>query len=203
MTNDADYIYVRVTLHAPSDLGIFYNNFFFDADANRSTGYSFGVGSEMLVQGGAGYQEKNGGFNEGGIDGLDWLMGPSGVASEFEFRLSRHATYASDGLRVFTNNAIAFVFDAENTSFQTVDLLPDSGGLFTPLAEPPALTPGPLTLSLNEFGETTLSWPGTAMLQVRASLSGGDWQTILDGTGPLVISLDGARGFYRLLSPCE
>lgn len=59
VANDADYIYLRVRLHRPSNFGIFYNNLFFDADNDVSTGFLFrSLGSEMLVQGGGGYQQK-------------------------------------------------------------------------------------------------------------------------------------------------
>ena len=37
---------------------------FFDTDNNSSTGYQV-WGSELLVQSGYAYQEKNGGFNDG------------------------------------------------------------------------------------------------------------------------------------------
>ena len=49
----------------------------------------------MLIQEGTGYQEKNRGFNEGGIDGLDFVVSPAGAGTEFELRFSRHARLAS------------------------------------------------------------------------------------------------------------
>jgi hypothetical protein len=202
ITNDADHIFVRVTLHAPSDLAIFYNNIFIDSDNNAGTGFSFRIGSEMLIQGGGGYQEKNGGFNEGGINGLDWAISPEGVGADFEFRFSRHATYESDGKPVFANSTIALVFDAENTSFQTVDTAPDSGGLTYVLYEPPTVL-GPLSITREIFGELTINWPGEATLQFRTSLTSGTWQTLHDGAGPYNAGTPaGTQGFYRLLRPC-
>ncbi len=203
ITNDADHVFIRVTLHAPSDLAIFYNNIFIDSDNNAGTGFSFRIGSEMLIQGGGGYQEKNGGFNEGGINGLDWAISPEGVGTDFELRFSRHATYESDGQRVFTTNGtIALVFDAENTSFQTVDTVPDSGGLTYTLYEPPTVL-GPLSITREFFGDLTLNWPGEATLQFRTSLTSGTWQTLYDGAGPYAAGTPvGAQGFYRLLRPC-
>ena len=203
ITNDADHIFVRVTLHAPSDLAIFYNNIFIDSDNDAVTGFSFRIGSEMLIQGGAGYQEKNGGFNEGGINGLDWAISPEGVGTDFEFRFSRHATYESDGKPVFTtNNTIALVFDAENTSFQTVDTAPDSGGLLYTLYEPPTVL-GPLSITREFFGDLTINWPGEATLQFRNSLTSGTWQTLFNGAGPYSAGTPvGTQGFYRLLRPC-
>jgi hypothetical protein len=201
ITNDADHIFVRVTLHSPSTLAVSYNNIFIDSDNNPGTGFPFRIGSEMLIQDGAGYQEKNGGFNEGGINGLDWAISLEGVGTDFEFRFSRHATYESDGKPVFTNDTIALVFDAENTSFQTVDTAPDSGGLTYVLFEAPTVL-GPLTVSRDAFGDLIISWPGTATLQTRPSLTSGTWQTLWDGLGPYHAGTPTSQGFYRLLRPC-
>jgi hypothetical protein len=202
ITNDADHVFVRVTLHSPSDLAIFYNNIFIDSDNNAGTGFSFRIGSEMLIQGGGGYQQKNGGFNEGGINGLDWAIFPEGVGTDFEFRFSRRATYESDGKPAFTNSTIALVFDAENTSFQTVDTAPDSGGLTYVLYEPPTVL-GPLSVTRDAFGDLILTWPGGAMVQFRPSLTSGDWATVWDGLGPFHAGTpSGGQGFYRLLRLC-
>ena len=202
ITNDADHIFVRVMLHSPSELGIFYNNLFIDSDNNAGTGFSFRIGSEMLIQGGGGYQEKNGGFNEGGINGLDWAIVPEGVGTDFEFRFSRHATYESDGKRVFTNDTIALVFDAENTSFQTVDTAPDAGGFTYALFQPPTAL-GPLTITREVLGELTINWPGEATLQFRPSLTTGNWETVWDGAGPYNAGIPPtSQGFYRLFRPC-
>ncbi len=201
VTNDANYIFIRVTLHAPSDLGIFYNNIFIDAD-NTSTGYSFRIGSDMLIQGGAGYQEKNGGFNEGAINGLDWAIQPGDVGTDFEFRISRGATYASDGLPVFTAPAIGLVFDAENTSFQTVDTAPDSGALLYTLFDAPSATLGSLRFENGPFGDLSLNWAGPGVLQSRASLTSGSWETIWDLPGPYIIGQPTGQAFYRLSLSC-
>lgn len=201
ITNDANYLFIRVTLQTPSDLGIFYNNIFIDGD-NASTGYSFRIGSEMLIQGGAGYQQKNGGFNEGGIDGLDWAMLPGGVGTDFEFRISRRARYASDGLPVFTSSTIGLVFDAENTSFQTVDTAPDSGGLLYTFFDIPSTTLGPLSIERDGLGDLVINWSGAGLLQFRTSLTGGQWETVWDQSGPYISQPSGQQGFYRLSLPC-
>src|SRR5439155_13237429 len=100
-------------------------NIFIDADNNTVTGFGAGgyVGSEMLIQGGAGYQEKNGGFNEGGINALGWLAAPAAPATEFELRIARNATYASDATPVFTGDTIGFVLESE-TNFIPSDWVP-------------------------------------------------------------------------------
>lgn len=202
ITNDADHLFIRVTLHAPSDLAIFYNNIFVDGDNNPGSGYSFRIGSEMLVQGGGGYQQKNGGFNEGGIDGLDWSIAPSGVGTDFEFRISRNATFAADGLPVFTSPTIGLVFDAENTSFQTVDTAPDSGGFTYTFFDSPSATLGRLRFEADEFQQYSINWPGPGVLQARASLSSGDWVTVWDTPPSYFIGDLIGQQFYRLILPC-
>ena len=73
LANDDNYLYIRFTLHTAADPFTWQQNIFLDADNSVGTGFGAGgLGSEMLIQGGAGYQEKNGGFNEGGISGLGW-----------------------------------------------------------------------------------------------------------------------------------
>jgi hypothetical protein len=201
VTNDAHHIFIRVTLHAPSDLGIFYNNIFVDGD-NASTGYSFRIGSEMLIQGGDGYQQKNGDFNEGGIDRLDWAIQPGGVGTDFELRISRGAAYASDGLPVFTAPAIGLVFDAENTSYQTVDTAPDTGGLLYTFFDAPSTTLGPLGIERDPFGDLSVNWSGPGLLQFRPSLTSGQWQTVWDLPGPYSIGPATGQGFYRLILSC-
>ena len=114
LANDDDFLYVRFTLHASGNPFTFQTNSFYDADASSSTGFvptGTTFGSEMLIQGGSGFQEKNGGFNEGGINGLLHVNASSGAlpATDFEFRVSRNATYASDGLSVFAQDDIAFL----------------------------------------------------------------------------------------------
>ena len=196
VTNDEDYLYMRVTLHTPSDLGIFYNNIFIDADDDASTGYAFsGLGSEMLIQGGGGYQQKNRGFNEGEVNGLDWAMAPNGTGTDFEFRISRYATYASDGLPVFTTNMIVFVLEAENTGFVTKDSAPDFGGFAYTFSSPARL--GPLAVRLDQ-GQVTISWSGSGKLQSRSSLTTGTWQEIQNAPNPFMAQPTGEQTYYRL-----
>src|SRR6266542_3279102 len=97
VANDADYLYLRFTLYAPGNPFTSTENIFIDADNDPATGYHpiGAMGSEMLIQGGAGYQEKGGGFNEGTIDGLDWAAAPGVVATNFEVRISRLAAYTA------------------------------------------------------------------------------------------------------------
>src|SRR5262245_7443618 len=97
VANDADYLYLRFTLHAPGDPFTSRENIFIDADNNPATGFSVsGIGSEMLIQSGVGYEERAGGFNDGfNFDGLDWAAAPTVAGTNFELRISRHAAYTS------------------------------------------------------------------------------------------------------------
>ncbi|HEU5123222.1 MAG TPA: DUF4832 domain-containing protein [Verrucomicrobiae bacterium] len=132
LANDDDYLYIRFSLHEPADPFTALQNIFVDADHNAATGFNAHdlIGSEMVIQSGAGYQEKNGGFNEGAINGLGWLSAPTGAANKFEMRISRNATFASNGERVFSGNTMALVFEAETNGFVSVEWVPPfAGGL--------------------------------------------------------------------------
>src|ERR1043165_283357 len=139
VAHDDDFIYIRFTLHTPHAQFTSHENIFVDAEDDPSTGYSLFVGSEMLIQGGAGYQEANGVFNAGTINGLNWAAAPTGTADDFEVRISRHATNASDGSPVFSSDTIAFILEAEDANYARKDTAPDFEGIeytFTPAPSP-------------------------------------------------------------------
>src|SRR5688572_33277056 len=80
VANDENYIYIRFTLYTNDSPFTSRNNIFIDADNNSGSGFhplGLGFGSEMLIQSGSGYQEKNGGFNEGPINDLGWSASPT------------------------------------------------------------------------------------------------------------------------------
>jgi hypothetical protein len=151
IANDDDYIYVRFTTFAPPNTPwTWQQNYFFNADNDPTTGYSsHGVGSEMLVQSGAGYQEKAGIFNAGGITGLDWAAAPAGPANEFEFRVSRHATNTTGGTPVFTDpNGFSITLESDAGTKEYCP--PTGGGVAYTYASAPADLTGSLPLvSLN------------------------------------------------------
>jgi hypothetical protein len=197
VSSDANYIYIRFTLYAPGDPTTFLNNIFVDADNDGATGYGVaGIGSEMLIQSGAGYQEKNGGFNEGGIDDLDFAIAPEGTGTDFEMRISRNAKYATDGARVFTGDTIRFVLETENASFQTTDLAPNSGGLEIALAQAP-LAPVRAALQNNNV---VITWDGPGQLQSRDSLTAGDWADVSGATNPYTVTNPAGQAFFRVRS---
>ena len=136
VANDEDYIYLRFSLYNAANPFTSKQNIFFDVDTNAATGLSEnGLGSEMLVQSGAAYRETNGVFNSSPISGLNWQASPAVPVSEYEVRISRHATY-TNGAPVFTNNTVAlFLETGENSGNKW---FPDVvGGLLYTFADPP------------------------------------------------------------------
>ena len=162
IANDDNYLYVRFTIYgSPTNVFTSIQNYFFNSDNNGGTGYpSHGVGSEMLIQGGSGYQEKGGGFNEGAINGLDWAGLPAGAGTEFEFRVSRNATYASDSNLVFATDTVALTLESETSGFVATEWYPPSGGGVAYTFQTP---PSVLTTNLPLVGLANSSW------QVNAS----------------------------------
>jgi hypothetical protein len=195
--NDANYLYFRVTTWDPTVLQIWYNNYFFDTDNDPTTGYISWGGSEMLIQGGAGYDERGNVFNGGDVNGLVWLCVPGDVGTNFEFRISLAATYVNDGLPVFTTNVINFAFDAENTSYVSVNRLPASGTLSYTLALAPAVPPGPLAMDVSG-GQVQITWLGPGTLQASGSLVKPVWTNVPSASSPYVTPATGARRFFRL-----
>jgi hypothetical protein len=195
--NDANYLYFHITTWEPTVLQIWYNNYFFDTDNDPTTGYTGWGGSEMLIQGGAGYDERSNVFNGGDVNGVDWLCVPGDMGTNFEFRISLAATFANDGLRVFTNNIINFAFDAENTSYDSVNRMPDAGTLSYTLVESAPVPPGPLILD-QAGGQLELSWVGPGTLQASGTLGNSVWTNVPSATSPYVTPVTGGARFFRL-----
>src|SRR5262245_29089153 len=161
IANDENYLYIRFAISTSDDPFTSHQNIFVDTDNDVSTGFSASgyIGSEMVIQGGAGYQETNSAFNAGTVTGLGWLAAPSGTATEFELRIARSAKYSSDGTPVFTNNTIALVFESEDMNYTPKEWVPPLvGGLVYTFAEPPAV----LTTNLPLVTLTNTSWQANA-----------------------------------------
>ena len=194
--SDTNYIYFRLTLWQPSDFLSAQNNVFIDTDNNPGTGNAFWGGSELLIEGGIGYQEKNGGFNEGLINGLGFVSANSGNTN-YEFRISRVATYVSDGLPVFRANVINFAFDGES-NWVTVNRMPPTVTTTIPytLVEVP-LPLGPLAVTLSG-GQVSLTWPGPGTLQACDSLTSGGWTNVDSAVSGYTVPASENRLFFRL-----
>lgn len=155
VANDDNYLYIRYTLHAPKDPSGWQQNILIDADNNAGTGLGAnGLGSEMLVEGGAGYQQKNGTWNEGLINGLGWSAAPAGAGTQFEVRISRAATYASDSTPVFSSDTIALILES--------DASPNEWAPNFPLVYTFEAAPAPLTTNLPLINLTSSSWQANA-----------------------------------------
>ena len=198
ITNDTDYVYIRFTLYSEGNPNTWLNNIFIDTDNAPATGFPVrGLGSELLIQQGAGYQEKGGGFNEGGIDGLDWAAVPTGAGMDFECRISRHAKYNSDGLPVFASDTISLLLETEDPNYITTDTVPDTGGITYTFAEFPPLELAPLRLAL-ESGHLRITWEGPGTLESTPSLTAPAWAPIPDAQSGYTVTPTGAQRFYRL-----
>ena len=202
--NDANYYFFRVTLWTDIDPASgqfpYYVNMFFDTDNDPATGYS-AIGSDMLVQSGYSYQEKNGTFNDGfGINGLNWLCLPAAPGTNFEFQLSRAATFGQDGTPVFPTNAINFIFQGMTPSFVVENQAPGSGVIsYTDanIINVPSLPLGKLAIAPVSGGRAAVTWDPPGTLQYSTRL-GGSWTNLPAATSPYVISAAGAGQFFRL-----
>ncbi|HKI70388.1 MAG TPA: hypothetical protein VKA67_12405, partial [Verrucomicrobiae bacterium] len=203
--NDANYYYFRVTLWtdiAPSD-GQFpdYVNMFFDTDNNPSTGYAL-FGSDMLIQSGFGYQEKNGNFNDNyGINNLNWLCLPATPGTNFEFQISRAATFGEDGTPVFTTNLINFIFQGMDSGFNVINTVPTDGSVMqytdvTPVSVP-ALPLGKLAIGKVPGNQAAVFWDPPGTLQYSTSLN-GTWTNLPAASNPYLIPATGSAEFFRL-----
>jgi Immunoglobulin domain len=205
--NDANYYYFRVTLWSDinSSYGQFpdYVNMFFDTDNNPSTGYQPPIGSEMLVQSGLAYQEKDGNFNDGyGINGLNWLSLPATPGTNFEFQMSMAATFGEDGFPVFTTNAIQFLFQGMDPNFDVVNTVPASGGTISYTnVSPVSLAPLPLgKLAVDRLsgGNAAIVWYPPGTLQSCTNLTNPTWTNIPSATSPYVVPASVKSQFFRL-----
>jgi hypothetical protein len=206
MYNDANHYYFRVTLWtdiAPGS-GQFpaYVNMFFDTDNNVGTGYGPGaLGSDLLIQSGFGYQESNGVFNAGGINGLNWFCLPAAPGTNFEFSVSKAATFASDSTPVFTTNLLNFIFQGMNTSFTVVNQVPASGVITYNDNPPLSVAPlplGKLAIATLPGKQAAIVWDLPGALQVSSSLVGAVWTNLPSASSPYVIPAAVGNQFFRL-----
>jgi hypothetical protein len=205
MYNDANYYYFRVTLWTDIDAGAgqfpYYVNMFYDTDNNAATGYS-AIGSDLLVQSGYSYHEAAGSFNDGtGINGLNWLCLPASPGTNFEFQMSRAATYGSGNTPLFTTNSLNFVFQGMTPGFVVENTVPASGVIsYTNVAPPIAgsLPLGLLSAAALPGGQAAVVWDPPGTLQESSALTGAGWTNLPAAVSPYVIPASGAGHFFRL-----
>jgi len=203
--NDANNYYFRVTLYhdIPAASGEFplYANIYYDTDNDMNTGHLPGViGAELLTESGSGYQEKNGGFNEGGINGLNWSCLPATPNLDFEFSIARAATYASDNLPVFTNNMLNVHFQGQTTGWTAVNEVPPGGVIsYTNVnITVPALPVSRLAANSVSGNRLAVTWEGTGTLQTKSSLTSGSWTNVPAAISPYVPPASQGPLFFRL-----
>jgi hypothetical protein len=190
--NDSTNLYGHVKLASPYALfSDYYSHLFVDGDLNAQTGYPVTgalFGSEMMIESGFGYDQRNGSFNAGSILNLGWAVAPSVSTNEFEFEVSLAALYP-DSTKVFGTNAIRL-------------LLQDNRGPETAVAtgiayviSPPQL--GPLFISQSN-GVLNIIWSSPGTLQSATSLSAGDWTNLNSATSPYIFQAGSGQQFFRL-----
>jgi hypothetical protein len=190
--NDTNYLYGHFKLYAAAAPFSDYNtHLFIDRDDNVLTGYDPTgslFGSEMMIEGATGYDQRAASWNEGTVSGTSWLLSPSGPGTEFEFRLSLASMY-SDGSKVFTTNAIRLLLQDNRGP----ELAVETGVPYTLAA------PQPVSLFITRSGsQATITWTGTGTLQCSGSLVSGSWTNLPTATSPYTIQAGAAEQFFRL-----
>lgn len=197
VANDEKYLYIRFSLYTNGNPFTSSQNIFIDADTNYNTGnHEHGIGSDLLVQSGVGYQQYSGVFNAGYATNLNWLSAPIAPTNQFEVRISRN-TLGTNGLPMLTNNTIALLLESGESSGN--EWFPNvTGGLtYTFATQLTGLAP----LSINyAAGSTTVSWIGPGTLQSCNSLAnGGVWINVPGAISPYTVTPSGAQQFFRLI----
>jgi len=191
--NDTTNLYGHIRLAAPYALFTdYYSHVFFDTDFNSQTGYAVtgaAFGSEMMMESGYGYDQRNGSFNAGAISGLGWAVAPSVSASEFEFQISLAALYP-DKTKIFGGGPMRILLQDDRGPEFAVDT-----GIGYVLA-PPQL--GPLFIS--ESNQViNIIWAGPGTLQSTGSLNGGGWTNLSNAVGTYSFTVGTGRHFFRLI----
>lgn len=164
LANDANYLYIRITLQQPADPVTLGNTYIWlDNDNNPATGYHpFGnpnFGSSVMIIGDQAYQESGGGFNEGTLTDANAAYGASTIpGTDFEFRISRSVTGVAVGVDSVDYTGVPLLDSSTievqlGTDTGTQDSLPswsNYGALSYTFAATPV--PEPTTAALAGFG---------------------------------------------------
>jgi hypothetical protein len=190
--NDTNYLYCHFLLYSPyAPFSDYYTHLFIDTDSNSQTGYQVTgalFGSEMMIESGNGYDQRNGSFNAGSVSDLGWSIAPAGAGTEFEFRVSLGALYP-DGTRVFGTNAMRLLLQDDRGPELAVET-----GIPYSLAAPQL---GPLGITKSGT-QTTITWAGPGALQVSNSLFPGSWANVPNAASPYTIQPGAAEQYFRL-----
>lgn len=204
ITNDNDYLYIRFSLFAPagpldpalwSDRNQHYD-VIIDTDQDSATGTW--SGGDVLIEDGGVYRLA-GGWTEGSYTGGDVRVGPGVTpATDFELRMSRSAKHQTDNLPAFPNPSINVFMVIQTAGWSALDqTTPAIPYTFVDFPALPS-TLGPLTVKL-VGSKVEIRWPGSGVLQTRASLSTGNWADMPGATSGIQIDPTSApSGFYRL-----
>lgn len=191
--NDSSNLYGHVKLATPYALFTdYYSHLFFDTDLNSQTGYPVAgalFGSEMMIETGYGYDQRNGSFNAGAVSGLNWQVAPSVSASEFEFQVSLSALYP-DNSPVFGNRNIRILLQDDRGPETAVE----TGIAYS--ISPPQL--GPLFISQSN-GLINLVWTGPGTLQYSPTPAAGTgWTNLTSASSPYSVPVGAGQQFFRL-----
>lgn len=190
--NDTNYLYGHVILVSPYALfSDYYSHLFFDTDLNNQTGYPVSgalFGSEMMIETGYGYDQRNGGFNAGSVSNLGWAVAPSASAGEFEFQVSLSAFYP-DSTRVFGSNPMRILLQDDRGPETAVET-----GIEYQIA-PPQL--GPLFITQSN-SVINIIWTGPGTLQSASSLPAAGWTSLTTATSPYSFTPGSGQKFFRL-----
>ncbi len=197
VTNDTDYIYLRFTYHipvGPLGPGTYNNNYqiAFNTDSDITTGVW--NGTDVMVENRNIYR-MGGGWTDGSYLGGDYAIAPNNTAStSFECRISRRAAAADNGLPAFPNPSFTVFFCTRSTAWAQVAItappISYTMGTFTPL---------PVAIAVRRVGtKLELAWPGSGVLETRASLSNGNWAPVPGAVSGIQIDPAATAAYYRL-----
>jgi endo-alpha-1,4-polygalactosaminidase (GH114 family) len=189
--NDTNYLYCHVKLASPYALfSDYYSHLFFDTDMNAQTGYPVTgalFGSEMMIESGYGYDQRDGSFNAGSVSGLGWAIAPTVSTNEFEFQVSLSTLYP-DGTKVFGTNAMRLLLQDDRGPETAVET-----GIEYIISPPPL---GSLFITQSN-AVISITWTGSGTLQSAASPA-GEWTNLVNAASPYSFSAGSGQQFFRL-----
>lgn len=204
ITNDNDYLYIRFSLYepagplSPADWNSRRQHYDIIIDTDNDPATGTWSGGDLLTEDGGVYRLA-GGWTQGMYDNAEVVMEPGETAaSDFEYRISRHAKHQTDGLPPFPGKDINIFMVLQTMAWVSLDQTsPQAPYSFTEF-EPLPVTPGPLSVSM-AAGKVVITWPGTAVLETRSALNTGSWTAVPGAASGYQIDPASANSaYYRL-----